>query len=83
MKSFNRILYVVCAACIGATAVLLLINMWAEIDSKTMWKFVGSGFIIIAASVAMLLINFLVLKIKSKLNGNEAITEQPDDRTAG
>ncbi|MHB1362194.1 MAG: hypothetical protein ACYCW5_06335 [Thermoleophilia bacterium] len=79
MRSFNRALYFICAVCIGATAVLLLINMWAEIDSKTMWKFVGSGLIIIAASVAMLLINFLVLKIKAGLNCNNGATSKIED----
>ncbi len=70
MKQFNKALYITCASCIGATLVLLLISIWAEISSKTMWKFVDSGFIIIAAFI-MLLINFLVLKIKANLNGKK------------
>lgn len=67
MRNFNRILYYVSAACLAVLVVLLIISIWGEIEHDVMWKFVGSFFIVLLACGVMLIINFLVLKIREKI----------------
>ena len=71
MDTFNRLLYVVSALCVFATALLFLVAIWAEIAEELLWKLVGSGCVLLLACGIMLAINFQILKIKAEIRKTE------------
>ncbi len=65
MKTFNRILYAVSITSITSCALISLIAIWLEINTKLLWKTTGSLFVISITSLFLLAINYHIKRLSN------------------